>query len=553
MRTMVARWGALLLLAVLFTLLNAFKPLHVDDTAYYYYARQAAVAPLDPYGFTIFWYDHPQPANEVLAPPVLPYWWSLALRLTQQPVLWKLWLFPFGLCLAWALHSLFRRFCHRPALLLTWLTVLSPALIPSFNLMLDVPALALSLGALALFIRGVDHGNVSRVLLAGLVAGLAMQTKYTGLLAPAALFLYALTHGRLRLWLPAVLVALAVFGGWEVFVACRYGQSHFLYHLTHGHDSLLQRGYLLPLPFSLTGTVASALVLLGLCALRVRTGLVLATAGLLLVGFAAVMLVDLRFRGQVAPSAALFGPGAMAHWDFTLAEVLFGLWGLILAGIVSVTAWRLWRGRPDDWFLLLWLGLEVAGFFALSPFPAERRVLGLVVVLTLLIGRLAARTCRQRRRLLATVLACGILLGLGFQAVDYREAAASREAVDRAASWIARQGGKGTVWFTGHWGLQFYAERAGMVPLPDRGAAAASPLKPDDWLLVPDEHIDQQRVDLGELPLDEVHCLVLDDRIPLRTLPFYYVGHVGIEHRRGPRLTLRIYRVRGVDRAAVRD
>jgi dolichyl-phosphate-mannose-protein mannosyltransferase len=537
MRT-AARWGTLLVLAVLFTLLNAFKPLHVDDTAYYYYARQAAADPLDPYGFEIFWYDHPQPANEVLAPPVLPYWWSLALRFTQQPVLWKLWLFPFSLCLVWSLHFLFRRFCHRLALLLTWLTVLSPALLPGFNLMLDVPALALGLGALALFIRGVDHGEVPRILLAGIIAGLAMQTKYTALLAPVAMFLYALTHRWLRLWLLALLPSLAVFTAWEVFVARRYGQSHFLYHLTHGHDSLLQRGYLIPLLFSLTGTVASALLLLGLCALRVRTAFAVAAAGLVVLSFAAVALIDLRFHGEVSPSTALFGTAATARWDFTLAEVLFGLCGLVLMTIVSVVAWRLWRGQPDDWFLLLWLGLEVAGFFGLSPFPAERRVLGLVVVLTLLTGRLAARTCRQRRRLLGLVLACGILLGVIFQGVDARDAAVQQEAVARAAAHIAEDGGEGTVWFTGHWGFQFYAERAGMHPL------SSALLKRGDWLIVPDRHIDQQRVGLEDAPLAEVHRLVFDDRIPLRTLPFYYVGHVGIEHRRGPRLVVRVYRVR---------
>jgi hypothetical protein len=539
MKRAAARRGTLLLLAVLFTLLNAFKPLHVDDTAYYYYARQAAADPLDPYGFAIFWYDHPQPANEVLAPPVLPYWWSLALRNTQQSVLWKLWLLPFSLCLVGSLHFLFRRFCHGLALLLTWLTVLSPALLPGFNLMLDVPALALGLGALALFIRGADRGRVPRVLLAGLVAGLAMQTKYTALLAPAAMFLYALTHRRLRLWPLALLPSLLVFAAWEVFVAHRYGQSHFLYHLTHGHDSLLQRGYLIPLLFSLTGTVAPALLLLGLCALRVRTGFVVAAAGLVVVAFAAVALIDLRFHGEVSPSTALFGPAATARWDFTLAEILFGLCGLTLAAIVSVVAWRLWRGRADDWFLLLWLGLEVAGFFALSPFPAERRLLGLVVILTLLTGRLAARTCRQRRRLLGLVLACGILLGLIFQGVDARDAAVQQEAVARAAAHIAEDGGEETVWFTGHWGFQFYAERAGMHPL-----SSSSLLKRGDWLIVPDGHIDQQRVNLEDVPLVEVHRLVFDDRIPLRTLPFYYVGHVGIEHRRGPRLVVRLYRVR---------
>src|SRR5579883_780248 len=51
----------LLLLALAYTLLNAIKPLHIDDAAYYRYAAQAAKHPLDPYGFEIFWYQAPQP------------------------------------------------------------------------------------------------------------------------------------------------------------------------------------------------------------------------------------------------------------------------------------------------------------------------------------------------------------------------------------------------------------------------------------------------------------------------------------------------------------
>src|SRR5579883_915833 len=86
----------LLAVAGLCTLLNAAKPLHVDDTAYCANAHQIAAHPLDPYGFVVFWYDHPQPAGEVLAPPVLPYWWAAAVRLFgERPVLWKLWLLPF--------------------------------------------------------------------------------------------------------------------------------------------------------------------------------------------------------------------------------------------------------------------------------------------------------------------------------------------------------------------------------------------------------------------------------------------------------------------------
>src|SRR5262245_9141316 len=112
-RTRTARRLGLFGLACLYTLLNACKPLVVDDAAYYYFAAQLAHDPLDPYGFEVFWYDAPQPANHVLAPPGLPYWWALGLRLFgPHPFLWKLWLLPFSVLFVGALFALARRFAR---------------------------------------------------------------------------------------------------------------------------------------------------------------------------------------------------------------------------------------------------------------------------------------------------------------------------------------------------------------------------------------------------------------------------------------------------------
>jgi hypothetical protein len=104
-RRRIASRGSIVLAALLLTLLNAFKPLTIDDAAYYQYAAQIAQDPLDPYGFEIFWGARPEPAFEVLAPPLLLYWWAGALRLLgDQPFLWKFWLFPFALLLAASLY-----------------------------------------------------------------------------------------------------------------------------------------------------------------------------------------------------------------------------------------------------------------------------------------------------------------------------------------------------------------------------------------------------------------------------------------------------------------
>ncbi len=82
----------------------------MDDGAFYQYAHHISQHPADPYGFEVFWHDQPEPANRVLAPPVLLYWWAAAQALFgESPLAWKLWLFPFALLLCLSLDRLLRR------------------------------------------------------------------------------------------------------------------------------------------------------------------------------------------------------------------------------------------------------------------------------------------------------------------------------------------------------------------------------------------------------------------------------------------------------------
>src|SRR5262249_31741442 len=136
----------------------------------------------------------------------------------QQPVLWKLWMTPFSIVLVYSLHSLFRRFARRHALPLLWMTVLSPALLPGFNLMSDIPALSLSLFALTVFFRADDRDSLALGIAAGLIAGFAMQTKYTAFTIPAVMLLHSTLLRRMRVGLAASAVAVGMFVAWECLV-----------------------------------------------------------------------------------------------------------------------------------------------------------------------------------------------------------------------------------------------------------------------------------------------------------------------------------------------
>ena len=541
------------LLAVAYTGLNALKPIHIDDAAYGYYAAQDAAHPLDPYGFKILWYYEPQPANDVVAPPVLPYYWALGRVLFgERPWLWKLFLLPWCLLLVWALHALLRRFAAGMELPLTVMTVLSPALLPSLNLMLDVPALALALASVELFLGACDRNALGQAVLAGFVAGLAMQTKYTAVVAPAAMLLAAATVGRWRLWPAAAVAAAQLFLTWEFLMALLYGESHFLHSLRGAAGgSLTAKGALFAPFFSFMGGLAPFLFILGLAALGARRRWLAAAAGAMVVGFGLIVVFDARFGGEVRPSPMLFGAIQTPQWDFPGSEVVFDAFA---AGGVLVTALavrRLWggddaAGRRQTLFLVLWLALEMLAYYPLTPFPATRRVLGPLVVLTLLIGRLAARAWPTPRARWAAWpwVGCGVALGLAFFALDWREAYAEEWGAEQAAAWIKAQDGDGRTWYVGHYGFQYYAEQCGMAPAYAALDETAPPhLRRGDWLVRPDERVASQVLDFDAPAVREEPRLTLEDPVPLRTVSCVYCGRAPLEHHEGPRITVYIYRV----------
>jgi 4-amino-4-deoxy-L-arabinose transferase-like glycosyltransferase len=561
----------LVLLAGLFTGLNSLKPLQVDDAAYYYFAAHIAEHPLDPYGFTIDWYQWPEPANYVLAPPGLLYWWAAGIRLFgPHPVLWKLWLMPISCLFVGSLYSLFRRFVRGLEMPLVWMTVLSPAFLPSLNLMLDVPALALSLFALTLFLRAGDRLDPVWLLGAGLAAGIAMETKYTAFLAPATMLLYAGIQsllapgdwkrrlGILSFALIATLIALNVFWWWEVFIAWRHGESHFYHEFQNSQRDWAQQLAFFSLPlFALLGGVASTLVLLGLVALRRHAWQVGLAGAVLLLGYALVACC-----GATVLLEAAEGPIALQELGtdaVTVEQMIFWVFGFGVALTLVLVALRLlrvcrgslwrranWRRYRIGWFLVLWLALELGGYFALTPFGAVRRILGVVVVAAILISRQAALTARtpQRRWLVWAVALVTSLLGLGFYGVDYRDAWAEREGARQAAALIRAREPQAVIWYIGHWGFQFYAEASGMRPvIPDWPAYR---LHQGDWLVVPSPPVEQQRLQIDPQDLELVEEWSVRDFVPLRTVRCFYGTATGVplEQQEGPRLTVQMYRAR---------
>jgi len=255
--------------------------------------------------------------------------------------------------------------------------------------------------------------------------------------------------------------------------------------------------------------------LLGLAALDV-SWIVFAGAALAVVGgFAAIMA----------------GPVALEVFSLLGA----GVWLVVLLNLRGLR--REWSS--DDWFLLIWLGIEIVAYAAISPFAAAWRVMGLVLVMTVVMGRLAGRRKIAVRRpwRMWLIVAVSVVLGLGFYAVDFADALAQKNAVGQAAELIAPQRGE-TVWFTGHWELQFYAGQMGYQQVvPDH-----SLLRRGDWLVYPEITMSTQHIGIPADAIVQVGEVRIDDAVRL-TAVNYYASIVPLGHRDGPRAWLGVYRI----------
>ena len=188
------------------------------------------------------------------------------------------------------------------------------------------------------------------------------------------------------------------------------------------------------------------------------------------------------------------------------------------------------RRTADGRMLAGWLLIEIVGYFALSPFSAVRRLIGVVFVLTLIAGRLAVAA---PRRTADAVVAFGVLLGGGYATLDWADAYAEKDAAADIAAWIAPQRSTDeTVWFCGHWGFQHYACRAGMVPVfPDETV-----VREGDWVVVPaGDRPYAQRIVLSPEDAEAVWRYEWFLRLPLRTMSDYYGTSMAVRRHEGPR------------------
>ncbi|HET6899348.1 MAG TPA: glycosyltransferase family 39 protein [Vicinamibacteria bacterium] len=568
-RTRLAIAGIVLALTLPFSA----KPFHIDDVYFIEVAQNVQRDPLRPLAGAVALEDEdyrvftaqghcPSTFTSMSHPPLVPYVIALAAwaaRGFTERVL-HLAFVPFALAAGLAMHSLSRRFTRHPRAA-TLLLLTSPVFVlSSHSLMTDMPALAFSSAALALFVRGLDEDRRRWIVFSGLLAGLAVLTRYSTALTPLLMLAYGATRGRARRTLPALAAAALVTAVWMAQNLLVEGRLHLL--ASTEHYRLFYEGQ----SFDGAGLVKKTLSdMSGL------GGTAFAAAGLLLL--AGTWRRAVTFAAAALAAAAVFvvkppSIDRLAAYSSTDVSVVAGFFAL---GAVLVVE-ALWpapdggpmvdegaapdtdrAGRMDHGFLVLWLVSALATALFLLPFGTARYLLPALPPLWLLLVRradaiLGAGTALRLTFGLAVAqgAALSVILGLADMelARGYREVARSVRAShpDR------------TIWFVGEWGFRFYMNTVGGRYLrstderPEEGDIIVRPG-------IAGMHVISDGVEERSVRLQQIS---LPGRWPVRLMSFdakagYYSHHWGYlpwRYAHYPLETIDIFQVRAPAPAA---
>lgn len=455
---------ALLLIWMVATAFNLTKAVHIDDTIYLEIARWINVSPLHPLSGQVNWVNTLEPNYRISSSPLL-FIYGMALTLRwfgeSEIALHGLMALFTGLCV-WGFYGLSSVLRLNHKLALTSMLALGPALIPSQNLMLDVPLLAFSIlffWALLATRDATSSRKTTLFVLAGLAAGAAALTKYPGLVLIPLLALYLVANRQL-VYSWVVLIPLSMFGAWCAFNVSDYGGIHLL--LPHRGTSPVSALALLQVPRRfLDGLVClgavSPFAIFGVAYLKqgqVRRYCLFGTAAVGLVTF----IISFFFQGEdLIPallrvlflSLALILLSALAH----------ALWRAGVRGTITPGEAEISSQSPPIFRLMLlaWLLLGFIFVLVFVPFMAVRHVLTLMPAILLLAGLLIFPKLSRHAITGATTIT--VLMGMWMGIADWQMADVGRTQAQKIRAALPANA---NIYFVGHWGWQWYAAKSGM-------------------------------------------------------------------------------------------
>jgi MFS family permease len=448
---------ALFVLALRLPFLN--QAVQGDDVYYLAEAEHAQIEPLHPshteapfLGRMVDMRGQPHPPLDA---------WSLALLLAifkdVREIPFHAAYIVFSLIAAFSAWWLARRFSPHP-LLATLLFLATPAFVVNGNSFeSDLPFVAFWLAAVALYVAAVDRRSTALLAASCLAMGLAALGAVQAVFLVPILFLYG------RKWRTAALATLAApaaYIAWQIFERLTTGAL----------PASVLTGYL-----SSYGFEAVAAKLKSAAALTGHLGWLV---------FPVLWLPSL-WALPAAIGAAFYDPNPL-------------FWASVAVG-VGILIWcaRNWRDFLAQWVLIFFAGALLV-FFAGSA----RYLLPIALPVAILASR------RSGPRMLGAGVLCGLALSILLAEVNYQHWSGYR----KFAESLQTQAAAKRVWINGEWGLQYYLEAAGGLPL-----LAGQPVRSDEIVVSSSLGYPSQPNHPGAIPVEESRRTITS-KIPLRLI-----------------------------------
>jgi 4-amino-4-deoxy-L-arabinose transferase-like glycosyltransferase len=442
-----------LILWIFVTFWNLDKAFHIDDVSHIEIASWIIKNPWHPMSGYIYFSDVFTPINQINQPPLYFY-------------LMALWEFIFGVSeisvhvlisifALWAIFGMYRLskfFIPKYAILATILFALNPAFVVGQNTMVDIPLIAVVIEYFYQLLKPRSN-DFLKYLCAGLLFGFAILIKYTALILLPGLFLEIFLTKKWRnfFWL---LLPLGIIAAWSLFNFYDYGGYH-LFDRPHSLNGIFSK---------VRRSVWFIGVLGAICPFSLMFFYIQCKSSDLKKSWIFIFYSSLisYFLVVISPLNLMSDNTSDLIFNYSFLACGFGMVALL---------WKGWTYRIQRWFenpaeviLSYWIISTYAFIVLLAPFIATRHVLFLIPPFIILLFRWAANIeIKNSIKVYAVTLT--LLISSLLAVSDNWFADIYRVTAPQLMNKIPSHS---KVWFTGPWGWQWYAIRAGMTPLDMR-------------------------------------------------------------------------------------
>ncbi|OGG03292.1 hypothetical protein A2W14_02800 [Candidatus Gottesmanbacteria bacterium RBG_16_37_8] len=505
----------LTLIFVIVTSLNITKAVHMDDSYYITVAKSITGDFLHPMSGIVGEGGDYTPIYQTFHPIVLQYIYALVIHFFGvSELILHLVISFFSLICILAFYKLAKHFNPKLALFLTAVFAISPAFIPSQNLMLDIPALSLFLLFFLVIITGkYDKYSNKTYFLAATLAGLAPLIKYSGfILIPILFFHIVLNKKWSSLWTVGIPILLQLL--WGLWNWYDFGQIHLLSmekkQIIFDISSIILK---LKLWLIGLGSITPFSMIIFPQFFSTKFGKIFITISLLFTLCINLLIWNYPFETLIEKSLRIL--------FFFNALILIGIFFYFLfVHILNSYKKNSLKINSNTTLLVAWFLVINAYLFFITPFIAPRYLLPSLPAILLLIAVFLKEKGISKLSYIGGIFS--ILLGLMLGISDWVYADIYRTEISTINNYInsVRKNEKlnTEIYYIGAMNFQWYAEKANMKEY----LGGKTALNEGDFVAIPRLMLRNQ----SPVSPKDSHYLKLIKTFPIKSAPFTYLKTV---------------------------